>query len=125
MESAFTYFKNEANVNLTRAVEAIKKDKRPETRQHAKQTIWSAYDLYKRALAVSGIDNLQKSSIWKNKIKIFETLLTIEESTSLQLFYFDRCVRAMDKAIYFGIGCQQGTWMQELVGRGAGLMDTL
>jgi len=124
VQNSYDDYKGRANQLLVLASQQPLKQTRDDA-YTTKSQIWSADRLYDQIFKLNGLSNLQKSSIWKNKIKVFEELTKRETETDMRLFYFDNMLESANKAIYFGIDCQEESWTSGLVSRGASMMEIL
>ena len=70
-------------------------------------------------------DNEKKSMIYKNLIKANEVAGALQNEKEMRLYHFTEMIKCLNKALFFGQGCQDEAWVDNLVQRGPIMMPVL
>lgn len=104
VESQNQQFESIKKVANNLLISAINNKSHPEI---AKDEMIQAESLFKTALETPNITSKDKSSAYKNLIKVYDEIAKLEPVRQLKLYYFDRAMEMVDKALYFGLETQE------------------
>ena len=63
--------------------------------------------------------------IYKNLIKANEVAGSLQSESAIKLYHFNEQVRSLNKALFYGQGCMDSDWVDNLIERGPILFPQL